>query len=191
VTSEKARMLAGDRYDPSDPELVADRERARKLTRRFNDTDPGETDERAALLSDLLGSVGGDCHVEPPFRCDYGYNIHVGENFYANFDCVVLDVCRVEIGRNCMVGPGVHIYTATHPLDASERVEGPEYGEPVTVGDDVWIGGRAVLNPGVTVGDEAVVGSGAVVTEDVPAGAVVRGNPATVVKELDADYSRF
>jgi len=187
MTSEKAKMQAGELYDPADPELVADRERARTLTRRFNETAADETDERGDLLDDLFGSVAGDCYVEPPFRCDYGYNIHVGEDFYANFDCVVLDVCRVEIGRNCMVGPGVHIYTATHPLDASERVEGPEYGKPVTVGDDVWIGGRAVLNPGVTVGDEAVVGSGAVVTEDVPAGAVVQGNPATVVKELDVD----
>jgi len=109
----------------------------------------------------------------------------VGENFYANFDCVILDVCRVEIGRNCLVGPGVHVYTATHPLDPDERVDGLEYGKPVTVGDNVWIGGRAVLNPGVTVGDNAVVASGAVVAEDVPDDVVVQGNPATVVRELE------
>jgi len=187
MRSEKEKMLAGDLYDPSDPELVAERERARTLTRQYNETTADETERRAELVEDLLGSVGDDCFVEPPVRCDYGYNIHVGENFYANFDCVVLDACRVDIGRNCMIGPGVHIYTATHPLDASERVAGPEYGKPVTVGDDVWIGGRAVLNPGVTVGDEAVVGSGAVVTEDVPEGAVVQGNPAVVVRELNVD----
>lgn len=109
----------------------------------------------------------------------------LGESFYANFDCVVLDVCRVEIGRNCQLGPGVHIYTATHPLEATERIEGPEYGKPVTVGANVWIGGRAVLNPGVTVGENSVVASGAVVTEDVPDDVVVQGNPATVVTELE------
>jgi len=187
MDSEKEKMLNGERYDPADPELVADRERARGLTRQYNRTAPEDSEERRELLADLFGSLGDDCHVEPPFRCDYGYNIHVGEHFYANFDCVVLDVCRVEVGRNCMVGPGVHIYTATHPLDADERVAGPEYGKPVTVGDDVWIGGRAVLNPGVTVGDNAVVASGAVVTDDVPEDVVVQGNPATVVKELDAE----
>ena len=181
---EKERMLNGDLYDASDPQLVAERERARELTRRYNRTAVNETGERRELLETLLGSLGDDCEIEPPFRCDYGYNLHVGENFYANFDCVVLDVCRVDIGANCQMAPGVHIYTATHPLDAEERVAGPEYGRPVTVGDDVWIGGRAVLNPGVTVGDGTVVGSGAVVTEDVPDGVVVQGNPATVVKEL-------
>jgi len=187
MPSEKEKMLAGELYDPSDPELVADRKRARTLTRQYNGTTADETGRRRDIVDELFGSAGDDCYVEPPLRCDYGYNIHVGENFYANFDCVVLDVCRVEIGRNCMVGPGVHIYTATHPLDASERVAGREYGKPVTVGDDVWIGGGAVLNPGVTVDDEAVVGSGAVVTGDVPNGAVVQGNPAEVVKELNAE----
>lgn len=187
MDSEKEKMLNGELYDASDPELVADRERARRLTQRYNRTEPGEHEERRDVLEALLGSLGDECHIEPPFRCDYGYNIHVGENFYANFDCVVLDVCRVEIGRNCQLGPGVHIYTATHPLDADERIKGPEYGKPVTVGDNVWIGGQAVLNPGVTVGDNAVVASGAVVTEDVPDNVVVQGNPATVVKELETD----
>lgn len=134
MTSEKERMLNGDRYDPHDPELVAERERARGLTRRYNDTTATDDRDRRELLEALLGSLGEECHVEPPFRCDYGYNVHVGEDFYANFDCVVLDVCRVEIGRNCRMGPAVHLYTATHPLDARERAEGPESGEPVTVG---------------------------------------------------------
>lgn len=187
MDSEKEKMLAGDRYDADDPELVAERERARDLTRRYNRTTANDPEERRELLEELLGSLGDECEIEPPFRCDYGYNIRVGENFYANFDCVVLDVCRVTIGKNCQVGPGVHIYTATHPLDATERIEGPEYGKPVTVGDNVWIGGRAILNPGVTVGDDAVVASGAVVTEDVPDEVVVQGNPATVVKQLDTD----
>jgi len=185
--TEKAKMLDGELYDPGDPELVSDRKRARHLTERYNGTSPGDGSNRRDMLDELLGSLGEECHIEPPFRCDYGYNIDVGENFYANVDCVVLDVCRVDIGRNCLLGPGVHIYTATHPLDASERATGREYGEPVAIGDDVWIGGRAILNPGITVGDNAVVASGAVVTEDVPADVVVQGNPATVAKELESN----
>jgi maltose O-acetyltransferase len=185
MTSEKELMLNGDLYDASDPELVADRNRARELTRRYEDTAPGDEERRRDILAELFGSAGGDVTVEPPFRCDYGSNIHVGEGFYANVDCVVLDVCRVEFGANCLLGPGVHVYTATHPLDAETRAEGPEYGKPVSIGDDIWIGGRGVINPGVTVGDRSVVGSGALVTEDVPDGVVVQGNPATVVKELE------
>jgi maltose O-acetyltransferase len=123
--------------------------------------------------------------VEPPFRCDYGTQIHVGDDCFANYGCVVLDVCRVAFGDDCLLGPGVHVYTATHPLDAESRRSGLEYGKPVTVGDEVWVGGRAVLNPGVTVGDRAMVASGAVVTEDVPSDCVVQGNPAEVVKRLD------
>lgn len=155
------------------------------LTRRYNYTTVQDQTERRELLEELLGSCGEDCEIEPPFRCDYGYNIHVGEDFYANFDCVILDVCQVDIGRNCQVAPGVHIYTATHPVDATERINGLEYGKPVTVSDNVWIGGQAVLNPGVTVGDNSVIASGGVVTKDVPDEVIVQGNPATVVKELD------
>ena len=180
-------MLNGDLYDPEDPELVAERENARDLLRAYNATTEAESARRTELLEELFGSVGADGHVEPPFRCDYGYNVHVGENFYANFGCVFLDVREIRFGENCFLGPGVHAYAATHPIDAAERVKGPEYGDPVTVGDDVWIGGRAVLNPGITVGDRAVVGAGAVVTGDVPADVVVQGNPAEVVKRLDGN----
>lgn len=187
MSSEKEKMLSGELYDPTDPTLVADRNRVRNLTRRYKETKPDDHTNRQALIDELFGSVGDECQMEPPFRCDYGYNIHIGENFYANFDCVILDAGRVEIGRNCMIAPGAHIYTATHPLDAAERIKGLEYAKPVTVGDNVWIGGQAVINPGVTVGDDTVIGSGAVVTEDVPSGVVVQGNPATVVKELDAN----
>lgn len=185
MDTEKEKMLNGELYDASDPELVAERERARELTRQYNRTTETDHERRGELLRGVLGAVGNKSMIEPPFRCDYGYNIHIGENFYANFGCVVLDICRVTIGRNCMMGPGTHIYTATHPLDATERNAGDEYGKSVTIGDDVWIGGRAVLNPGVTVGDSAVIGSGTVVTDDVPEGVVVQGNPATVVKELE------
>jgi maltose O-acetyltransferase len=182
--TEKEKMLAGERYDPADPELVAERVAARELTAEYNRTGPEETDRRDRLLGTLFGTTGETVTVEPPFRCDYGYNVHAGDGFYANFGCVFLDVCRIEVGDDCLLGPGVHVYTATHPLDPVER-RGREYGKPVSVGDDVWVGGRAVLNPGVTVGDRSVVGSGAVVTEDVPADVVVQGNPATVVRTLE------
>jgi len=180
-------MRRGEPYDPTDPELVAERRHARELTRRYNRSEASEAERRRELLEDLFGTVDGDAHVEPPFRCDYGYNLHVGGGFFANFGCVALDVRRIEFGENCLLGPGVHVYTATHPLDAAERAAGLESGRPVVVGDDVWIGGRAVLNPGVAVGDRAVVASGAVVTRDVPPDTVVRGNPAEVVRELDGE----
>ncbi|MDS0260272.1 sugar O-acetyltransferase [Haloarcula sp. S1CR25-12] len=185
MSSEKEKMLAGELYDPADPELVADRVRARELVRLYNRTGATDRESRALLLDELFGSVGETPTVEPPFRCDYGEQITVGDRFFANFGCVFLDVCSITFGDRCLLGPSVHVYTATHPLDAESRAEGREYGKPVSVGDDVWIGGQAVLNPGVDVGDRSVVASGAVVTRDVPEGVVVQGNPAEVVKELD------
>ena len=187
MPTEKETMLRGDTYDPSDPELAAEREHAGELTRAYNTTTGTESDRRAELLEELFGSVGEGAYVEPPVRCDYGYNIHVGEEFYANVNCVFLDTREIRFGANCFLGPGVHAYAATHPIDAETRGEGLEYGEPVTVGDDVWIGGRAVLNPGVTIGDRVVIGSGAVVTGDVPDDVIVQGNPARVVKQLDGN----
>jgi len=178
-------MLAGELYNPRDPELVADRERARELVRLYNQTGASDHESRKLLLRELLGSVGDSPAVEPPFRCDYGTQLTVGDDFFANFGCVFLDVCPIDVGDRCLLGPSVHVYTATHPLDPEVRAEGREFGEPVTVGDDVWVGGQAVLNPGVAVGDRSVVASGAVVTRDVPAGVVVQGNPAEVVRELD------
>lgn len=184
MNTEKEKMVSGEPYMAADPELVRDRENARKLTRLYNQTTESEGDERTALLNQLLGSTGLHVYIEPTFRCDYGYNISVGENFYANFDCVILDVCEVKIGRDCMLAPGVHIYTATHPLDPFERSSGVEYGKPVTIGDHVWIGGGAIINPGITIGNHSVVASGAVVTKDVPEGVVVGGNPAKVIKHI-------
>ena len=185
MDSEKRKMLDGELYDAMDPKLVAEREAARRLTHRYNQTTAVDRDVRRSLLDDLFGSTGENLRVEPPFRCDYGYSVHVGDDVYANFGCVVLDVCRVEVGDRCLLGPGVHVYTATHPVDPAARAAGREYGKPVSVGDDVWLGGRAVVNPGVSIGDNAVVGSGAVVARDVPENAVVRGNPAEVVAEVD------
>lgn len=185
MKSEKEKMINGELYIAADAELVKDRENARRLTRLFNLTLETEGDKRSALLKELFGSTGDNLYIEPTFRCDYGYNIHVGENFYANFNCVFLDVCEIQIGKNCMVAPGVHIYTAAHPLNPFERISGAEFGAPVKIGDNVWIGGGAIINPGVTIGNNVVVASGAVVTKDVPDNTVVGGNPARIIKNIE------
>ena len=187
MPTETERMLAGEPYDPTDPALVADRARARDLVRRYNATTEAERDHRRTLLDALFNAGGGDAVVEPPFRCDYGYNVAVGTDFFANFGCVFLDVVPIRFGDRCLLGPGVHVYTPTHPIDPDERATGRERGEPVTVGDDVWIGGRAVVTPGVTIGDGAVVAAGAVVTSDVPGRVVTGGNPARVIREIPDD----
>lgn len=176
--TEKKKMLSGELYNGFDEQLVAERKRARKLTKLFNDS--GDCD----ILKELFGKTGEKVFVEPTFRCDYGSNIYVGENFYANFDCVILDVCKVVIGKNCMLAPRVCIFTATHPIDAETRVTGLEFGKEVIIGDNVWIGGNSVINPGVTIGDNVVVGSGSVVVKDVPDNVVVAGNPAKIIKYL-------
>lgn len=182
--TEKQKMQAGMSYHAFDEELIRDREDARMKIYDYNLTRPDETDKRTGILRSLFGSVQKDILIEPSFRCDYGYNIHVGENFYANFDCVMLDVCSIEIGDNCLLAPGVHIYTASHPLDAVARTSGDEFGKPVKIGHNVWIGGRAVINPGVTIGDNAVIASGSVVTKDVPANTLVGGVPARVIQQI-------
>lgn len=185
LKTEKEKMLAGEWYDASDAELTADRQRARQLTRQYNQTTEEEREKRTAILKELFGSTGEHIYIEPTFRCDYGSNIHVGNHFYANFDCVILDICEVRIGDFCFMAPGVHIYTAAHPLNPAERNSGAEFGKPVTIGDNVWIGGRAVIVPGVTIGNNVVIAAGAVVTKDVPDGAVVGGNPAKIIKYVE------
>ncbi|CAM3988223.1 maltose acetyltransferase domain-containing protein [Lederbergia lenta] len=185
MRTEKEKMLIGELYDAADPELTRDRINARRLSRLYNQTIETEESIRTELLKDLFGSTGNNIHVEPSFKCDYGYNIHVGENFYANYDCVILDVCEVQIGDDCLLAPGVHIYTAAHPLDPLERIAGPEFGKSVTIGNNVWIGGRATINPGISIGDNAVIASAAVVTKDVPDNVVVAGNPARIIKRIE------
>ncbi|MDP1442884.1 maltose acetyltransferase domain-containing protein [Priestia megaterium] len=184
MRTEKEKMLGGEMYNPADPQLRKDREHARRQFRIYNETLESEDNKRIKLLKGLFGSTGENVYVEPNIRVDYGYNIFVGENFFANFDCVILDICEVRFGDNCLLGPGVHIYTATHPIDPDERNSGKEYAKPIIVGDNVWIGGSSVINPGVSIGDNVVIASGSVVTKDVPNNVVVGGNPAKIIKKI-------
>ena len=182
--TEKQKMLSGHRYDPGDAELVKLRTDARIKTEKFNATSPDKVEERTEIVKALFGSTGQQIFIEPAFRCDYGQNIHVGENFYANFNCVILDVAEVRFGDNCLLAPQVGIYTATHPLSPGLRNSGLETGEPVTIGDNCWIGGHATINPGVTLGDNVVVASGTVVTKSFGDNVVIGGNPAKVIKQI-------
>lgn len=185
MIKEKEKMLAGDLYDPSDSELAKDRQTARQLVRIYNQTTETEIVKRVNLLKKLLGSSGENVYMEPNIRFDYGYNTYVGDNFFANFDCTILDVCEVRFGDNCMLGPSVQIYTATHPLHPTERNSGLEYGKPITFGNNVWIGGSSVINPGVTISNNVVIAAGSVVTKNVPDNVVVGGNPAKLIKHLE------
>ena len=182
--TEKEKMLAGELYQAGDPELVADRLRARKLVKTFNDSDPGDTEYRVSLIRKIFGKAGKNFWVEPPFYCDYGTNIEVGDDVFFNFNCVVLDVVKVTLGDRVLVAPNVQFYPATHPLEAKPRGEMWEYGKPITIGNDVWIGGSAVICPGVTIGERTVIAAGAVVTKSFPADVVIGGNPAKVIKHL-------
>ncbi|MBE5749834.1 MAG: sugar O-acetyltransferase [Clostridiales bacterium] len=182
--TEREKCLAGELYSPADPELRALHLRARKLFGKYNKIDPSNDKKLNKLIKKILGSTGEKVHVQPPFYCDYGINISVGENFFANYGCVILDVNRVTIGKNCMLAPNVKIFSATHPVRAEDRYNGVEYGFPITIGDNCWIGGGAIINPGVTLGNNVVVGSGSVVTKSFGDNVVIAGNPARVIREL-------
>jgi maltose O-acetyltransferase len=183
MRTEREKMLAGELYDPLDPELVAARQRARDLCWAINVTAEREQDRRRALAMELFGSGGDSVWLQPPFFCDYGANITLGHRVFFNFNCVVLDVARVTIGSHTLIGPAVQIYTASHPLDARLRRE-QEFGKPVAIGSDVWIGGGAIICPGVTIGDRAVIGAGSVVTRDIPPGVVAAGNPCRGLRSI-------
>jgi maltose O-acetyltransferase len=177
-------MISGELYRPDDPELVAARARARRLEFMYNHTPPDQSGERTDILHDLFGSIGGHLTIEPNLHCDYGVNIHVGDGFYANANCVLLDVAEIRIGDQVMLAPAVQLLTATHPVDPVERTSGRELGFPITIGNRVWLGGGVIVGPGVTIGDDVVVGSGAVVVKDLPPGVVAVGNPARIVREV-------
>lgn len=175
--TEREKMIAGRLYDPGDPELVAERKRSQALMRDYNATVYGD-DTRGALLAALLGTLPDRIAIRAPFYVDYGWNIALGEGVFLNYGCVLLDVCPIRIGDGTQIGPMTQILTADHPRDGETRAAGLEFGRPVTIGRNVWIGGGAILLPGVTVGDDAVIGAGAVVTRDVAEGTTVAGNPA-------------
>jgi maltose O-acetyltransferase len=181
MKTEKEKMLAGELYNATDPTLAQERKRARALLRQLNVTHYGDEAAYKQIVAALLPNAAADIWLEPPFFCDYGYNIYTGENVFFNFNCVLLDVTPIRIGSNVLFGPNVQIYTATHPLDAAKRREGAEFAKPITIGDDCWFGGGAIICPGVTIGDRCVVGAGAVVAKDIPADSVVVGNPAKLI----------
>jgi maltose O-acetyltransferase len=183
MKTEHQKMLAGELYDPMDPELVAGRTRARDLCQALNATREADDGERRQILRELFGAGGESVWMQPPFFCDYGANIALGERVFFNFNCVVLDVCPVRIGSFTLFGPAVQIYTPMHPLDAELRRR-EEFGKPVEIGSDVWVGGGAIILPGVRIGSRAVIGAGSVVTRDVPDGVFAAGNPCRVVREI-------
>ena len=183
MRSEMEKMLAGELYDPMDAGLVLARDRARDLCQDLNATREAQRDERRRIASELFGSGGETVWLQPPFYCDYGSNILLGERAFFNFNCVVLDVCRVTIGDFTLFGPAVQIYTATHPMNAELR-RSQEYARPIEVGSDVWVGGGAILCPGVRVGSRSVIGAGSVVTRDIPEGVFAAGNPCRVIREI-------
>jgi maltose O-acetyltransferase len=183
MQSERQKMLAGELYNPLDPELVAARERARDLCRSLNATREAEHEAQRRILRELFAAGGDTVWMQPPFFCDYGANIELGERVFFNFNCVVLDVCPVRIGDFSLFGPAVQIYTPMHPFNAELRRQ-QEFGKPVEIGSDVWIGGGAIVVPGVRIGSRAVIGAGSVVTRDIPKGVFAAGNPCRVIREI-------
>ena len=182
--TEKELMLAGELYNSFDNELQNDCKRSRQLTRLFNTTTEEQLEYRTELLKELFKKTGEHIYIEPPFHCDYGSNISVGEKFYANFDCIILDVNEVVIGDNVLFAPKVCVFTAGHPIDADVRNSFVEYGKKVTIGNNVWVGGCTVINPGVTIGNNVVIGSGSVVTKDIPDNVIAVGNPCKVLRKI-------
>jgi maltose O-acetyltransferase len=183
MKSEKEKMLDGNFYNAGDEQLIKDRDYARDLTFEFNNTRPSEKENRMEILKKLI-NYKGSFYIEAPFNCDYGYNIEVGENFYANFGCTILDVNKVTIGENVLLAPNVQIYTAAHPIDPIERLTGKEYAKPIVIGNNVWVGGGTIICPGVKIGDNVTIGAGSVVTKDIPDNVVAVGNPCRVIKSI-------
>lgn len=182
--TEKEKMLSGELYNPLNAELSHARQTARELCKSFNDSDVKQTELRQSLLKQLIPDSGKQLWIEPPFHCDYGDNIRTGKKVFFNFNCIVLDCAPVSIGSNVFIGPAVQIYTAVHPVDAIARRSMKESALPVFIGDDVWIGGGAIICPGVSIGDRTVIGAGSVVTKDIPADVVAAGNPCKIIKSL-------
>jgi maltose O-acetyltransferase len=184
MVTEKQKMLSGEYYNAADPVLFTERRTARLLMKQLNDSRDDQPELRQQLLKELIPSQGTGLWIEPPFYCDYGTNIRLGEKVFFNFNCVILDVMQVTIGSNTLVGPAVQIYTAMHPMNWKERAAGLEFAKPVTIGSDVWIGGGAIICPGVTIGNRSIIGAGSVVTKDIPDDVLAAGNPCKVIRSL-------
>ncbi|HEX2607492.1 MAG TPA: sugar O-acetyltransferase [Flavisolibacter sp.] len=184
MPTEKEKMLRGELYNALDPQLSAERVTTRLLLQQLNESREDEPEQRQLLLQQLMPKAGEGLWLQPPFYCDYGYNILTGEKVFFNFNCVVLDVMEVRIGSRTLFGPNVQIYTATHPIDAAERATGLEYAKSITIGEDVWVGGSTVICPGVTIGDRSIIGAGSVVTKDIPSDVIAAGNPCRVIRKL-------
>ena len=184
MKTEKEKMLAGEPFKFGDAELMEDKKNARILAEKYNHSSEDDLNYRKNLLKQLFGRCGENITIKPPFHCDYGYQIFVGENFVANFDCVFLDAAPIEIGNNCLIGPKTCIYTISHPLDRQERQEGIGLIKKVTIGNDVWIGGSVTILPGISLGNNVIVGAGSVVTKSFPDNVVIAGNPAKIIKKL-------
>ncbi len=182
--NQKERMCANLPYKSWMDGLPEHRQHAQQLCYEINQLPPIEVEKRLELFRKLLGSTGKKFYIEQPFRCDYGWNIHLGEDFYCNYNCTILDIGKVTIGDRVMIAPNVSIYTAGHPVDPKMRASGYEYGIDISIGNDVWIGGNTVINPGVTIGNNVVIGSGSVVTKDIPANVIAAGNPCRVIRPL-------
>ncbi len=190
MKSAKEKMIAGELFLDMGGELFQERQHAKKLLHEFNLMDPTKVKARNQIIKKLFGKTGSRFFIEPPFRCDYGYNIEIGENFYANYNLVILDGAKVIIGDNVMIAPNVSLFTASHPLDPKLRTAGWEFSKRITIGNQVWIGGNTVINPGVSIGDNSVIGSGSVVTKDIPANVVAVGNPCRVIRSIKPeDYT--
>lgn len=189
--TEKEKMLAGKLYVAFDEELKKDSKRARKLVRLFNQTTEEQLEDRTELLKELFESVGKNIYIEPTFRCDYGCHISIGDNFFANYDCIILDVCKVTIGNNVFFGPRVCLCTATHPIDAEVRNTGLEYGKPIYIGDNVWIGMNTIVNPGVEIGNNSIIGAGSVVTKNIPNDVIAVGNPCRILRKITEEDKTY
>ncbi len=189
--TEKERMLAGELYSAFDEDLRNDYIRAKKLLLEYNVTAEDDRPARNKIIKELFGGTGDRFSIKPPFSCDYGYNIFIGNKFFCNNNCIILDVCKVTIGNNVLIGPRVSLYTAGHPVDPEIRSCGFSIGKPITIGDNVWIGGDTVINPGVTVGNNTVIGSGSVVTKDIPENVIAAGNPCRVIRPITKEDKEY
>lgn len=189
--TEKEKMISGKPYKAFGEELSSERQAAKEMIFEYNTLHPSEGDKQKEIIKKLIGHVRNDFYIEPPFRCDYGYNISIGENFYSNYNCTILDCAKVTIGNNVMFAPNVSLFTAGHPIHYESRNAFIEYAFPINIGDNVWIGGGVIVNPGITIGDNVVIGSGSVVTKDIASNSIAVGNPCKIIREITDEDKKY